>query len=75
VNTKILRLFLILINLVIYDIFNTTFYLPQTERPLFDRFKFEQILRNHVILEEKFGNQVDNVIDQILEFYLPKSDK
>ncbi|KAI6190630.1 Carboxylic ester hydrolase [Aphelenchoides bicaudatus] len=46
---------------VLYEIFNTTFHVAQSERFSFNPNKFEEILRTEVVTEKQFGQQVDEV--------------
>lgn len=61
--------------LVIYEIFNTTFHIPSAERPNFTPDKFERILRDEVVTEERFGAKIDEVVQKIMDFYFADKSK
>lgn len=61
--------------LVIYEIFDTNFHVAPEERPNFTKEKLKQILCEQIITEKAFGNQATEVIEEILEFYLPENEE
>ncbi|KAI6229592.1 COesterase domain-containing protein [Aphelenchoides besseyi] len=58
---------------VLYEYFNTTFYLRPEERQNFGYKEMKELIANRFITVEDFGNNHEEVVEKVMDFYTFKS--